>query len=76
MKTELHETDELMRSLAHALDTMFNGDIDPKPYCFVLLAFKNGVAGRANYISNANRADVIKAIRETADRLEAKQDLN
>lgn len=47
----------------------------PKGFGFIILVFpfykKNGVS---NYISNANRSDMIKALREAADKLENKQD--
>ena len=47
----------------------------PKDFGFVILVFPFGEnAGTANYISNANREDMIKTLRETSDRLEYKQD--
>jgi len=42
---------------------------------FALLLFKHNVPGVANYVSNSNREDMIKALRETADMLEAKNDI-
>ncbi len=41
---------------------------------FALIVFPFYDAGMSNYISNAEREDMIKALRETADRLESKQD--
>jgi hypothetical protein len=41
---------------------------------FCLLVFEFHNAGMANYIANAQRPDMIKALRETADRLEKRQD--
>jgi hypothetical protein len=40
---------------------------------FALLVFDD--PGLAQYVSNAERKDVIKAMRECADRLEAKEDI-
>lgn len=44
----------------------------PKGYGFALLVFKFGKAGTTNYISNAEREDMVKALRECADRIESK----
>ena len=38
---------------------------------FALLVFTFGEEGFSTYVSNANREDMIKALRENADRLEA-----
>lgn len=38
---------------------------------FVLLMFDLGVGGHTLYMSSADRSDVVKLLRETADRLEA-----
>lgn len=40
---------------------------------FVLLVFDD--PGVAQYVSNAERSDIIKALRETADRLEHREDI-
>jgi len=42
---------------------------------FALLVFEFGKPGIGNYISNAQRSDMIQALRETADRLEKNQDI-
>jgi hypothetical protein len=42
---------------------------------FVLLLFEFGEPAIANYVSNANRQDIIKTLRETADRLEKSEDM-
>lgn len=39
-------------------------------YCITLLVYEFNRPGMANYVSNGNREDMIKALRETADRLE------
>lgn len=45
---------------------------DKYGYCLLVFPFYN--SGMANYVSTANRADMIKCLREAADRLERKQD--
>ena len=42
----------------------------PKGWGFALLLFEFGPGGNASYISNAERADMIHALREQADVLE------
>jgi hypothetical protein len=44
----------------------------PKGTGFALLVFDFGEKGHASYISNASREDMIKALREQADRLETR----
>lgn len=43
----------------------------PEDMGFTLLTFNYGEAGLCNYISSAIREDMIKGLRETADRLES-----
>lgn len=45
----------------------------PRGTLFVVLAFDD--PGVAQYISNARRVDVVRALREAADRLEARQEI-
>ena len=42
---------------------------------FALLVFEFNKPGISNYVSNARREDMIKSLRETADRLENRQDI-
>lgn len=58
-----------MQKMAKAVEKFL-----PKEFGFTLLVFPFNTPGTSNYISNANRADMIKAMRESADRLEKKQD--
>lgn len=46
----------------------------PEVIVFALTIFTAGEAGYAGYVSNAARADMVKALRECADTLEAKAD--
>lgn len=61
----------LMAALAEGTDRVLNGDPPPPPRRwkkkngFVLLAFEFGrtAGGRVNYISNADRGDMVEALR-------------
>ena len=54
-----------MNELAAFVDHYFNGDLRGKDrkVGFVLLLFSFGDTARANYISNADRADVVTLLR-------------
>lgn len=45
----------------------------PKDFGFALIVYKFKEAGVSNYISNGERSDMIKALREIADRLDKNQ---
>lgn len=63
-----------MNAVARVLDEVFNGDARgaDRKVGFVLLVFPFGEGkGRCNYISNgADRADMIKLLREQANRFD------
>ena len=65
---------EIMQDLARLLDKAFNGDAKGanRQTGFVLLVFPFGEGeGRCNYISNgADRRDIIKLLREQANRFD------
>lgn len=63
-----------LQALASIIDQVLNPDQENKGTGFCLLVFGFNAPGISNYVSNANRADMIKALRETADRLEKNQD--
>jgi hypothetical protein len=69
---------EKMNALAHALDDLFNGDLkghDRKVgFCVMVFNFGDG-PGRANYISNANRQDVVTLLKEQIKRFEGQPDM-
>ncbi len=46
----------------------------PKGWGFAIVVFPFHRPGISNYVSNAQRQDMITALRETADRLEQRQD--
>ena len=62
---DLLQTEEMMRSLGEAITDVFPG------MGFVVLAFEFNEPGISNYISNANKDDIVKTLRETADKLES-----
>lgn len=68
----------LMNTLAHMLDHAFNGDAkgDDRQTGFVLLVFPfDGHEGRCNYISNADRNDVVTMLKEQIKRFEGQPDV-
>jgi hypothetical protein len=67
-----------MNATAAGLDKIFNGDAkgDDRKVGFVLLVFPfEGREGRANYISNADRADVLTLLKEQVARFEGQPEL-
>lgn len=64
---------KMMNTLAHSLDELFNGDArgPERQTGFILMVFPFGNnEGRANYISNAERADVVTMLKEQLARFE------
>jgi hypothetical protein len=66
----------LMNKLAHALDTAFNPDKKKREVGFVLLSFPFGEShgGRCNYISNAEREDIVTLLKEQLSYFEGMPD--
>jgi len=61
----------MMNKLAHAVDEMLNGDTRSRKTGFCLMVFPfEGFDGRANYISNAKREDIIVLLKEQLARFE------
>jgi len=66
---------EKMRALARGVDHHFNGS-GPKRVGFILMVFPfsdNPNEGRCNYMSNADRADVVHMLREQIKRFETQE---
>jgi hypothetical protein len=65
--------------LQHVMTTLARGvvstaaDLGVEKPLFVLLLFNDPKIGQ--YVANCERFDVVKALRETADRLEKRQDV-
>jgi len=55
-----------MRDIAQMVDAML-----PSGVGFALLVYEHEEVGMSNYISNSQRGDMIKALRECANKLEA-----
>lgn len=66
---------ERMKTVARIVDTVFNGPRTeaPRQVGFVLLVFPlEGHEGRCNYMSNANRADIVVLLKEQLARFEGR----
>ena len=67
-----------MKFLAEQLDEFFNAGTKGKArktgFCLMVFDFGEG-AGRANYISNADRTDVVTLFREQLKRFEGTPDV-
>jgi hypothetical protein len=64
---------EVMNRLARGMDEILNGEAKgaARQNGFILLVFPfEGYEGRANYISNASRKDVVVMLKEQLARLE------
>ena len=69
------DTEQLMRDIAKTIDAILR-EVLGEPKGFALIMFEFNQEGIGNYISNARREDMIKALRETADRIEANADIS
>lgn len=66
----------MMNTIAGMLDETFNGEQRPKQTGFILMVFPfEGHEGRCNYISNADRADVVTMLKQQIKRFEGQPDL-
>jgi hypothetical protein len=67
-----------MRRLAQALDSILNdgatGDDRKTGFCLMVFPFE-AFEGRANYISNANREDIVILLKEQLRRFEGQPEL-
>lgn len=69
---------EKMNNLAALLDGAFNGQYGraDRKVGFVLLCFEFGKEGRCNYISNADRKQMITALKEVVARFEGQAEVS
>lgn len=75
MKTKQEAIEVLLRTLAENIDAALEMALGENRPVFTLLLWARNEADRANYISSSqDRQTIIKALRETADRLEKKLD--
>lgn len=64
-RATLEEVERKMQGIAKTVKAMV-----PEGWGFAVLCFSYGEGGFMNWVSNAQRADMIKALREMADKLE------
>lgn len=67
---ELKMNESVINFIAGQIEEILTRFFGPKKIGFALILFKFGQSGLGNYVSNARREDVIKSLRETADRIE------
>lgn len=65
---------EMLNGLASGIDDVLNGETRPKKIGFALFMFEFGhvEANRVNYISNADRTEMLTAVREWLARAEGR----
>jgi hypothetical protein len=69
---------QMMTAIARAVDEILNGPSPggKKKNGFILMCFPfEGHEGRCNYMSNANRADVVTMLKEQIKRFEGQPDM-
>lgn len=67
---------EVMNALARGIDHILNGEERPKKNGFVLMVFPlEEHEGRCNYISNADRKDIVIMLKEQIKRFEGQPDM-
>lgn len=69
------QTEKIMRVMAKALEDFLDEKLPGPKKGFALIIFEFNEPGISNYISNAERKDMIQALSETAERLERNQDI-
>lgn len=69
LRAEFPHIERMAQEVAQRIGGAF-----PPGWGFALLAFNFGEGGYLTHVSNANRADLVKLLRETADVLEANAD--
>jgi hypothetical protein len=68
-RATLEEAERKMQGIAGTVQKMV-----PQGWGFAVLCFSFGENGFMNYVSNAERQDMIKALRECADQIENNRD--
>lgn len=64
-RATLEESERVMQSIARVV-----GNMVPQGWGFAVLCFSYGEGGFMNWVSTAQRQDMIKALREMAEQLE------
>lgn len=66
---------QAMEAKAREIARVIGPAFDQFGALFALLTFTKGAGGFSSYISNAERGDMVRALREMADKLESGQDM-
>lgn len=68
----MSDTEQLLQNIAQDLDKTLNGTRRPKRAAFVVLVvpFDGPEGARTNYVSNADRKDVVAMLKEVVARFE------
>jgi hypothetical protein len=74
-KADYDKTKDMMKGIARGIEFSLE-KIYGRKLGFTLLVFEFNKPGISNYISNAERESMIIGLRESADRLENKEDYN
>lgn len=72
--TRRQELELITRMIGDQIVAEMNDANSGPPVGFMLMLFDFGPNGFSSYISNARRADMVKLLREQADRMEAGTD--
>lgn len=67
------QIEKALRHIAGAIQDTIDYEFGKMGFALLVFDFNN--PGISNYISNADRQDMIKSLRETADRLERNHDI-
>lgn len=67
------EFEAALKDIAELLDAIVTEAIGKKGFCLILFDFN--APGVGNYVSNANRQDMITVLEETVKRLKNKEDI-
>lgn len=70
---------EQMNQIARSLDRVFNGEAKGKDrsigFVLLMFPFDTAVGARTNYISNADRKDIVVALKEIVARFEGQPEM-
>lgn len=69
------KTESTLRVMGKAIEEFLENEISIK-LGFALIVFEFNKPGLGNYISNGKREDMIKALKETVERLEGNEDIS
>ena len=64
-----------MKAVMQTIDHFFNGEDEPKKIGIILMVFPFDSDGRCNYMSNANRDDVVVMLKEQIKRFEGQPEM-